>query len=135
MRKFFAISGLAIFLFCSIWIPAYADSGTYVSLSYLNYTIPGSVNGSKNGYYYHLTKGGVSLQVTETNSNNGQMYVDLRRYKSWGVDPSYGECRIYGTGWYNYKVDTDSDKYYIFASGGASGTVSKLKGYMHNHHH
>lgn len=58
-------------MFCSIGFPAYADSGAYVSLSYRNYTIPGSVNGSKNGYYYHLTKGGVSLQVTETNSNNG----------------------------------------------------------------
>lgn len=132
MKKIMPTILLSLFLVGSFFVTANADNGQSVWLSYKNYSIPGSVDGSANGQFYSLTTGGVSLEVTDTTSSSGSMSMTLRRSR-FGVDQEYGTKSIRGTGNYQWTIDTDSSDYYLFAWGGASGTTQTLSGKMHDH--
>lgn len=131
MKKTISTAFLSIFLIFSCAIPAFADSGQSVWFKYRNYSIPGSVDGSKNGEFYTLTSGGVSLDVSSTTAS-GDMNVSLR-LSQFGFDKECGENTIDGTGTYTWTINTNSSKYYLFAYGGANDTTQTLSGTMHDH--
>lgn len=122
---------LLVFLVFSCYATVWADSGQDVYFSYDNYSIPGSVNGSNHGWFYYLTGGGASIEVTDTTAT-GNMRVSLRR-REIGFDVELTTAVINGTGSYWFNTDTESSKYYLYAWGGASGTTQILSGWMHNH--
>jgi len=136
MKKIVLNSLLLVFLAVSCFATVsantvLADSGQDVYFTYTNYSHVGSVDGSDHGWFYTLTGGGASLEVTDTTAT-GDMYVTLKRVRP-GIDLELTTKTINGTGKYWFNTDTYSSEYYIFAWGGSSGTEQLLSGWMHNH--
>lgn len=136
-RKIISTFLLSAFLSVSCFVSTVsADTGRGVGFSYYVYQSGAVVDGSKNGQFYSLKSGDVSLVVDSTSAytKGPAIGVSLRRSRL-GFDKEYSTIIINGTGTYQFgKVDTNSSKYYLYAFGsGKVGTYQYVDGKLHNH--
>lgn len=133
MKKLYSFLLAIAMVFSLSSIAVKADSGTGISASFNTYGGKGSLDGSSQAKYYHLTPGNVSAQITSY-SGTGNLYMKLCEKAPNGSYHSYGTNTVNSTGTYRWNVGLNSYHYYLYLTGSNTYTDYSIDGLMHDHY-